>query len=206
MNITKTVSKKVESGVRKNIKNEFNNAIDEIKQVIIEEYDDKLMGSTVNSKSLIDYNMYREEFISRLNDFQFIKENGNIITLDVPDIETFDFSDGLEIVQTMMEGLSGVYVEVNEKEYSYIFGSKPRVAEAVDGRVPPKNRVFLVRYTGRVRSAEKEGSKQFVRYPFSNTPPIDILEAGNLFVNNNLNVWINNAIERSNKEVVTSYK
>ena len=206
MYITKTVSKKVESSVRKNIKNEFSNAINVIKQVIIEEYDDKLMGVTVNSKSLIDYNMYRDDFISKLDEFQFIKENGNIITLDVPDIETFDFSDGLEIVQTMMEGLSGVYVEVNEKEYSYIFGSKPRVAEAVDGRVPPKNRVFLVRYTGRVRSAEKEGSKQFVRYPFSNTPPIDILEAGNLFVNNNLNVWINNAIERSNKEVVTSYK
>ena len=206
MNITKTVSKKVESGVRKNIKNEFNNAIDEIKQVIIEEYDDKLMGSTVNSKSLIDYNRYREEFVSRLDVFQFIKENGNIITLDVPDIETFDFSDGLEIVQTMMEGLSGVYVEVNEKEYSYIFGGKPRLAEAVDKRVSPKDRVFLVRYTGRVRNTEKELSKRFVRYPFSNTPPIDILEAGNLFVNNNLNVWINNAIERSNKEVVTSYK
>lgn len=206
MNITKTVSKKVESGVRKNIKNEFNNAIDEIKQVIIEEYDDKLMGSTVNSKSLIDYNMYREEFISRLDGFQFIKENGNIITLDVPDIETFDFSDGLEIVQTMMEGLSGVYVEVNEKEYSYIFGGKPRLAEAVDKRVSPKDRVFLVRYTGRVRTTEKGLSKRFVRYPFSNTPPIDILEAGNLFVNSNLNVWINNAIERSNKEVITSYK
>lgn len=206
MNITKTVSKKVESGVRKNIKNEFNNVIDEIKQVIIEEYDDKLMGSTANSKSLIDYNRYREEFISRLDEFKFIKENGNIITLDVPDIETFDFSDGLEIVQTMMEGLSGVYVEVNEKEYSYIFGKKPRLADAVDRRVSPKDRVFLVRYTGSVRSTEKELSKRFVRYPFSNTPPIDILEAGNLFVNNNLNVWINNAIERSNKEVVNSYK
>ena len=206
MYITKTVSKKVESDVRKNLKNEFSKSLDEIKQVIIEEYDDKLTGSTVNSKSLIDYNMYREEFISRLDEFQFIKENGNIITLDVPDIETFDFSDGLEIVKTMMEGLSGVYVEVNEKEYSHIFGRKPRIAEAVDGRVAPKDRVFLVRYTGRVRSAEKGGSKQFVRYPFSNTPPIDVLEAGSLFVNDNLNVWINNAIERSNKEIVNSYK
>ena len=206
MDITKTVSKKVESDVRKNLKNEFNNALNEIKQIIIEEYDDKLMGATAHSKSLIDYNMYREEFISRLNDFQFIKENGNVITLDIPDIETFDFSDGLEIVQTIMEGLSGVYVEVNEKEYSYIFGRKPRLVEAVDKRVSPKDRVFLVRYTGSVRNTEKELSKHFVRYPFSNTPPIDILEAGNLFVNDNLNVWVNNAIERSNKEVVTSYK
>ena len=206
MNIVKTVSKKIESGVKYNLKTEFNNVIDEIKNVIIEEYDDKLMKSTINRRSLIDYSMYRDEFISRLDDFQFIKESENIITLDVPDIETFDFSDGLEIVQTMMEGLSGAYVEVNEKEYSHIFGKKPRLSEAIDKRVSPKDRVFLVRYTGNVRGAEKDLNKRFVKYPFSNTPPIDILEVGNLFVNDNLDKWINNAIEKSNKEVVTSYK
>lgn len=206
MYITKTVSKKVESRVKSNLKNEFNKAITEIKQVIIEEYDDKLTSSTVNSKSSIDYNMYRDEFISRLDDFQFIKEEGDIISLDVPDIETFDFSDGLEIVEIMMEGLSGTYVEVNEKEYSHIFGRKPRLSEAIDKRVSPKDRVFLIRYSGKVRGVEKDLKKRFVRYPFSNTPPIDILEAGSLFVDDNLNVWINNAIERANKEVVTSYK
>jgi len=206
MYVTKTVSKKVEAGLKRNLKNEFYIAIDEIKQIIIEEYDDKVMGSITNSRSVIDYNMYRDEFISRLDDFQFIKEEGNIVTLDVPDIETFDFSDGLEIVETIMEGLSGTYVEVNEAEYSSIFGKKPRLAEAVDKRVSPKDRVFLVKYTGKVRGAEKELSKRFVRYPFSNTPPIDILEAGNLFVSDNLDGWLHNAVEKSNKEVVTSYK
>lgn len=206
MNIIKSVSKRIESGTKKNLKRKFSDVVDEIKQIIIEEYDDKLMGSVVNRKSAIDYNMYRDEFISRLDNFQFIKENGNVITLDVPDIETFDFSDGLEIVQTMMEGLSGTYVEVNEKEYSYIFGRSPKVTEAVDKHAQLKNRVFLVRYTGKIRNTEKELNKRFVKYPFSNTPPIDVLEVGSLFVNNNLNEWINTAIESSNKEVVTSYK
>lgn len=206
MDIIKTVSKKIESSTKKNLKDQFSSIIGEVKQIIVEEYDDKLMSSTINRKSMIDYNMYREEFISRLDSFQFIKENGNIITLEIPDISTFDFSDGLEIVQMMMEGLSGTYVEVNEKEYSYIFGRKPKVADAVDRRVPPKDRVFLVRYTGNVRNTEKDLNKRFVRYPFSNMPPVDVLEAGNLFVNNNLNEWINTVLERSNKEVVTSYK
>lgn len=206
MNITKTVSKKIKSRVKNNLKSEFIIVVDEIKQVIIEDYDDKLTNSIANSKSAIDYNMYRDEFISRLNDFQFIKEEGSIVILDVPDIETFDFSDGLEIVQTMMEGLSGVYVEVNEKEYSSIFGRKPKLSDAVDRRVPSKDRVFLVRYTGKVRNVEKGLNKRFIRYPFSNTPPIDILEAGSSFVDDNLNEWINNAIEKANKEAVISYK
>ena len=70
----------------------------------------------------------------------------------------------------------------------------------------PKDRVFLVRYTVSVRNTEKGLNKRFIRYPFSNTQPVDILEAGNLFVSDNLDLWINNAIEKSNKEVVTSYK
>lgn len=206
MDIIKSVSKNIESGVKKNLKAEFSNAVDGIKQIIIEEYDDKITGSVTNNRSLINYNMYRDEFVSRLDEFQFVRENGNVVTLDIPDIETFDFSDGLGIVQTMMEGLSGTYVEINEEEYSYVFGRKPRASDAVDVRVSPKDRVFLVRYTGRVRSTEKELKKRFARYPFSNTPPIDVLEAGNLFVNDNLNEWINNAIEVSNKEVVINYK
>lgn len=206
MDIIKSVSKNIESGVKKNLKVEFSNAVDDIKRIIIEEYDDKITGSVANNRGLINYSIYRDEFVSRLDEFQFVRGNENVVTLDIPDIETFDFSDGLEIVQTMMEGLSGTYVEISGEEYSYVFGRKPRASDAVDARVSPKDRVFLVRYTGRVRSTEKELKKRFARYPFSNTPPIDILEAGNLFVNDNLNKWINNAIEMSNKEVVINYK
>ena len=206
MGIVDNISKKIDLGLKKSLNNELINVVEEIKQIIIEEYHDKLMGFKADSKSAIDYNMYRNEFISRLNEFQFIKDNGNIITLNVPDMETFDFSDGLELVEIIMEGLSGIYVEIDEKEYSYIFGKKPQLIEAVDKRVAPKDKVFLVRYTGKVKAVEKELNKSFIRYPFSNTSPIDILEMGNLFVKNNLDEWINNAIEKSNKEVVNSYK
>lgn len=206
MGIVKTVSKKIESELKKSLKEEAEIFIEEIKQIIIEEYDDKLMGFEPNNKSVIDYNSYRDELVSRLNNFQFIKDNENGITLDIPDMETFDFSDGLELIETIMEGLSGIYVEVNEKEYSYIFGRKPNVTEAVDKKVSPKDRVFLVRHTTRVRRAEKDLNKVFIRFPFSNTPPIDILEVGNLFVTDNIDEWLNNLIERANKKVANTYK
>lgn len=67
-------SKKIEGAVKKNLRNELNQIVEETKRIIIEEYDAKLMGFKVDSKSKIDYNSYREEFISRLNDFQFIEE------------------------------------------------------------------------------------------------------------------------------------
>ena len=206
MDVMKSVSKKVDSALKKNLNDTLINAIEEIKQIIIEEYDEELMSAKKDRKSKIDYDKYRNEFISRLNNFQFIKGNGNGIILDIPDMETFDFSDGLEIVQTMMEGLSGIYVEVNEKEYSYIFGRKPKLTDAIDKSVASKDRVFLVRYIGNVRNAEKDLNTRFVRYPFSNIPPIDVLEAGDIFVRDNLDEWINNSIGRANKEVVTSYK
>lgn len=206
MNVAKPVSKKVNSALKKHLNDTLINAIEEIKQIIMEEYDDELMSVRKDRKSKINYDKYRDEFISRLNNFQFIKVSGNVITLNIPDMETFDFSDGLEIVQTMMEGLSGIYVEVDEKEYSYIFGRKPKLIDALDKSVASKDRVFLVRYIGNVRSAEKDLNKRFVRYPFSNISPIDILEAGNIFAKNNLDGWVNNSIERANKEVVTSYK
>jgi hypothetical protein len=206
MDVAKTVSKKVDSALKKNLNDILINAIEEIKQIIIEEYDEELMSAKKDRRSKIDYDKYRNEFISRLNDFQFIKDSGNGIILDIPDMETFDFSDGLEIVQTMMEGLSGIYVEVNEKEYSYIFGKKPKLTDAIDKSVASKDRVFLIRYIGNVRNAEKDLNKRFVRYPFSNIPPIDVLEAGDIFVRDNLDEWVNNSIGRANKEVVTSYK
>jgi hypothetical protein len=206
MDVVKIVSKKVDSALKRNLNDTLVNAIEELKQIIIEEYDNKIMGVKIDRRSKIDYDKYRDKFISCLNNFQFVEDKGTIVTLNTPDMETFDFSDNLEIIRTMMEGLSGVYVEVDEKEYSYIFGRKPKLTDTVDKDVAVKDRVFLVRYTGNVKRAEKDLNKRFVRYPFSNIPPIDILEAGDIFVKDNLDVWINNSIERANKEVVKTYK
>ena len=127
------------------------------------------------------------------------------IILHIPDMETFDFSDGLEVVETMLEGTSGTYVEINEQDYLHAFGRKPKFIKAVDDRVSSKDRVFLVRYTGNVRRAEKSLNKRFVKYPFSNSPPIDILEKGNSYVKDELDKRIDIVIQKSTKEVVSKF-
>ena len=68
------ISKKIEVSIKKNLRNELNRIVEETKRIIIEEYDDKLMAFKRDSNSKIDYNLYREEFISRLNEFQFIEK------------------------------------------------------------------------------------------------------------------------------------
>lgn len=198
--------KKNELIVKKNLENEFEIIVEEIKKIIIDEYDDKLTGFKIDNKSNIDYDMYRDEFVSRLNDYQFIKYRENGVTLDIPDMETFDFSDGLETVKIMMEGLAGIYVEINEKEYLYIFGKKPKSTEALDNRVSSKNRVFLEKYTAKIIRAEKLLNTRFIRFPFSNTTSIDILEIGNSFVMDNLDSWVCNISDISSKDIVNTYK
>lgn len=125
------------------------------------------------------------------------------ITMNVPDMETFNFSNGLEIVETMLEGVAGTYVEIDEQDYLYIFGKKSKFIKAVDDRVLPKDRVFLVRYTGNVRRAEKNLNKRFVKYPFSNSSPIDIVEKANTYVKGELDKCIDNIIQKSIKEVIS---
>jgi len=200
------ISNNLNRVIKKNLKAKFNNIIENIKSIIIEEYDDKLMGVRIDRRSKIDYYKYRADFIDRLNMFEFIDYKANGVTLNIPDMETFDFSAGLEIVEMMMEGSVGIYVEVNEEEYLHIFGKKPNAMDALDKRVPLKDRVFLVRYIGKVVRAEKDLGVKFVRFPFSNVPPIDVLETGNLFVEDNLNNWIDNITNSSVKGVVNTYK
>jgi hypothetical protein len=72
--------------------------------------------------------------------------------------------------------------------------------------VPPKERIYLVRYTSKIRRSERELNKKFVRYPFSNTPPIKILEEGERFVEDNMNRWIEEALEEAQKEFARKYR
>ena len=206
MELEDKIYKSVDLSIKHSVINRFEEIATEIKQLIIAEYDDKFTAIVTSSKSKINYNMYRTEFISRLEDMEFIYDEGKRITLSVPEMELFDFSDGLEIVKTMLEGTSGIYVEVDEKEYATILGRKPNLSKAIDRRMPPKERVFLLRYTGNVKRAEKELNKRFNKFAFSNTPPIDILSTCNEFVEDNINKWIDEAIKSNGKEIINKYK
>ena len=204
--ITQKVSKDLDKLVRKRLNIKFAEAVEQIKQKIIDEYDEELVDVVTDRNSKTNPNLYRDEFIARLDKFSFIEDNGNTMHIHVPDMSTFDFSGRLKVIETIMEGVAGVYIEINEEDYVAVFNKRPINEDPLDEYVPAKDRIYLVRYTAKMRKAEADLNKKFVRYPFSNTPPISILEEGERFIDSNMDRWIKEALDEAQKEFVQTYK
>lgn len=200
------LSSDLNTRIKRVLLNRFKQASLDLQQVIIGKFDEELVGVVTDRNSKTNPNLYREEFIERLAQFNYVDENPNTISLMVPDMETFNFSGRMKVIEAIMSGLTGVYVEMSEDDYISIFGKKPINQEPLDEYVSPKERVYLVKYTGTITKAEKELNKKFVRYPFSNTGPIDIFSSGEKFVNDNINNWIESALEEAQKSFTTNYK
>ena len=105
-----------------------------------------------------------------------------------------------------MEGLSGQYVEINGKDYKAVYNKIPPSSESVDRYVPPASRIYLIRVGKDSRDAEKKLNKELTPYPFSNTPPINILDEGKKYVDENIESWIAEAIIMAEKQFVSNYK
>lgn len=202
----KKMSKDMNKLVKSALLKEFERAAEEVQEAIVSEYDEELVDVVTDRKSKTNPNLYRDEFIERLEEFNYIAEQGDTVTLKVPDMETFNFSGRLKVIEAIMRGMAGLYVEVNEEDFIKIFGKKPVNQDPVDEYVPPKEKIYLVRYTGQIKKAEKELGKRFVRYPFSNTAPIDILEAGDKYADENMDRWIEEALEKAQKVFVNNYR
>lgn len=177
-----------------------------IHNAILDKYDEELVDVVTDRESKTNPNFYREEFSGRLSEFTYIKKNDGEITLVVPDMENFDFSGRLRVIETIMSGLAGEHVEINEEDYVKVFGKKMISQDPLDEYISPKERIFLIRYTPSIRKVERDLNKKFARYPFSNTPPIEIFSAGQKFVDENMGRWIEEAIDKAQKTFVANYK
>jgi hypothetical protein len=183
-----------------------NNAAPQIQEAILAEYDEELVDVVTDRSSRTNPNFYRAEFQERLEEFEYVEDAGDTVTLNVPDMQNFDFSGRLKVIETIMHGLMGNYVEVDEEQYKQIFNKKPINQDPIDEYVPPKERIYLVKYTPKIKQAEKDLQTKFPNYPFSNTPPIDIMDAGDVFAKANMDRWIREALEAAQKEFVNTYK
>lgn len=190
---------------RKHLLKKFNEVAEEIKNIILDSFDNELSAVSDRS-SRTNPAYYRDDFEKRLSRFDFIEDNDSTISLIVPDMENFDFSGKLKIIQTIMEGVVGSYVEVDEDQYKHIFNKRPINEDPLDEYVPPSERIYLVKYLPAVRQAERDLNTKFAKYPFSNKPPVDIMEAAERLVNDNIDRWISDALEEANKELAKSYK
>jgi hypothetical protein len=200
------MSKDMEKLVKGKLEAKFASVVEKIKQIIIDEYDKELIDFVTDRKSKTNPALYREEFIEKLDNFDYLEKSSSGISLNVPSMENFDFSGRLKVIENIINGIVGLYVEMNEEDYKSVFNKRPVNEDPIDEYVPPKERIYLVKYNSLIKKAEIDLKKRFVRYPFSNTTPIDILESAEDFVDENINGWINDAIEDARKEFISRYK
>jgi len=196
-NINKSIAKKFEYVF-------ISEYIPEIIGTILADYDAKLVAAVTDRKSRTNPLYYRDEFQEALNNFEYVDTSDNQLKLVTPDIENFNWTQGkLHIIKNILEGTFGVYVEVDENQYVTMYNKKPQSQMApYDKTVPTKERIYLLRYTAELRNREIAtfGRQTLVRYPFSNTPPIDIFSNAESFVDENLGKWVADIIGDSIKE------
>jgi hypothetical protein len=177
--------------------------IPQIKELIMADYDSELVDVVTNRKSKTNPLFYREEFEVALNEFEYIVQNKDYITLIIPDVDNFPWSKGkLKIILNILEGTSGIYVEVTEEQYIQMYSKRPLSVEPYDKTVPRKERIYLLRYTSKVQRREKEvfNRRVLVRYPFSNFPPIELFEPTIKFVESNFKIWLADSMTNTTKE------
>jgi hypothetical protein len=182
------------------------NCIPEIKKIILEDYNALLVGRVTDIKSRTAPDEYLEDFTNRLNTFEYIKMVDGEVKLEVPDIDTFDFSGRLRVIQDILEGTVGNYIEVDMKQLEMLYKKAPVTLDYVDASLPPKERIIKLRKTSDVIRRMKSNNLEIVDYPFSNTPPIDIFSRASEQVKRKLlNFSIEKSIKEAQKELANTF-
>jgi len=168
-------------------------AIPVAREIIMEDYDFNLKD-VANPKSKLAPERFEDEFRNRLYDFEYIgKTTRGGIKVICPDISNFDFRGSLRTIENILEGIVGIYVEVERIEYV-----KATKKQTYRGR---RDEMFLIKYSAEVRKWEKILDRKFERYPFSNFPPVDIFTRSCKYVEENLDKWIDDAIDKSKRGI-----
>lgn len=200
----KKVVKKTEKIMKDGIISKLTEIQGDIIEILMGSYDLELTVIDRESKTNPQEPKYRDEFEKRLIEFEYIKDAGDKVEFKLPSMETFDFSgNSMKIIEQILEGTVGIYVEVSAEDYESMFGKRIISRDPLDTSVPKKELIYLMRYDGVVRTAERRTfgrNNYLVRYPFSNTPPVPVLDAADMFVRDNMDKWINEAVDNSVKK------
>lgn len=172
-------------------------------EMIMRDYDIELTGRVTDRSSRTNPIYYREEFEQALWDYDWITEGLRKFTFSVPETNTFNWNQGrLRIIENIVDGTIGNYYEVDEQQYIRLYGKRP-IVQPFDKAVPIKERIYLLRQNTNFfqRWRENFPKENPVKFPFSNTPPINIFETADRYVGENLNSWIDTATEKATKEI-----
>jgi hypothetical protein len=168
--------------------------IPDIVEVIMTEYNSKLVGIVRDKNSKAKPELYYDDLKEYLLKFIEVTVNEFNVNIKIPDMDNFKFSGNLNILKNIFEGTAGIYAEVSPSDYEKLFGKRPLSEESLN--LPSRETIYLVRYDSKLAKLEREKLKRKLTiYPFSNTPPIDILKLADKFYEDNINKWMDDAVE-----------
>ena len=210
--VYKKATKTLDAWIKKELEIEFEKREEEIKEIIMDEYNMELSSAVTDRRSRTNPGLskYVDAFQESLEDLELFKIKDAGVVLEMPDTETYKFSTGtLKVIQQILEGTAGVYAEIDAEQYEKMFGRPPRNLQAFDEQARKKDMVYIIRYTADVRRRERESleaNQRLVRYPFSNTPPIDIFDNAKRYVDDNIKRWIDASLKRALKRFQRDYR
>ena len=177
--------------------------VPELIDMIMADYDAELISRVTDRRSRTNPLYYRDEFTEALENFDWITGEGNSRKFLVPSMTNFNFNQGrLHIIQNVLEGTIGVYVEADETQYVQMYGKRPTFAP-YDKTVPVKQRMYLLKYNSDVKRRERQKfgrSNVLPRYPFSNSPAIDLFGPTQDYVQENFGKWVHEANKTAAKQ------
>lgn len=144
--------------------------IPEIVDVIETSYD-YLSDSVVFSRnSRLSLSKFKSLFMERVNEFKYLNlinsTNRYTIEMDIPDVDSFDFTNGLEVIELITLGVPANYVEVDERTRRKIGATFPKapLSFRVDNTV-----VYLydVKRYNTILTTLKEKKIEIMMFPFS---------------------------------------
>ena len=185
------------------IENLENYYIPIIQDIILQEYDGQLVGRVTDRRSRTNPIFYRDEFKQALLDFEWIEKSRNKTIFITPETNTFNWRQGrLRIIENIVEGTIGRFMEVDGEQYVAMYTKNP-VIQPFDKTVPRVERIYTLRITGDTRRRWRDSFPRLgiVEYPFSNQPPIDLFDAANQYVEENMKGFIDEAIKDATKEI-----
>jgi hypothetical protein len=174
-----------------------------IKDIILATYDNELSGRVTDRRARTNPMYYRDEFAEALDNWEWTDTGTGFTKLITPATDTFNWNQGrLRIIENIVEGTIGKFVEVDEEQYVAMFNKRP-ILQPFDRAVPRKERIYLLRLSSNLRRRWRETSprKGWVEYPFSNTSPTDIFYEADQYVMENMQGWINETIKEVTREV-----
>lgn len=210
------IAKDLEARIPEILNDTFEDQIKDIIDIGVETYEDLLLNIVTDKYSMANPDNFYDDYVYRLETFEFLNDDDEHPTLHTPSKDVFDYSNSLSILQLIVEGVVGVYLELPEEDINTLLKSKDiddkvkrrlRSLSVVVGQEVPLSMQFRLLHTRDTLANTVQSilDKKLVTFPFSNSAPIDLFTPMQKYVDDNIDLWIKESIDKALKLIQQRY-